>query len=87
MLLCSPHNPVGKVFTREELVRIGEICSRHQVILFADEIHGDFVYAGSRHIPAASVIPRLPDGRGAQQGLQSGRYEGCGGDRAGRRAG
>ena len=57
MLLCSPHNPVGKVFTREELVRIGEICSRHQVILFADEIHGDFVYAGSRHIPAASVIP------------------------------
>ena len=57
MLLCSPHNPVGKVFTRQELEKIGEICRRHQVLLFADEIHGDFVYPGSCHIPAASVIP------------------------------
>lgn len=58
MLLCSPHNPVGKVFTRQELEKIGEICKRHHVILFSDEIHGDFIYEGSCHIPAASVVER-----------------------------
>ena len=57
MLLCSPHNPVGKVFTRQELEKIGEICRRNHVLLFADEIHGDFVYPGSCHIPAASILP------------------------------
>ena len=56
MLLCSPHNPVGKVFTRQELEKIGEICRRNHVLLFADEIHGDFVYPGSCHIPAASIL-------------------------------
>ncbi len=58
MLLCSPHNPVGRVFTREELERIGKICEENHVILFADEIHGDFVYPGATHIPAGMVCNR-----------------------------
>lgn len=55
MLLCSPHNPVGRVWTREELQRIGEICMRNQVIVVSDEIHCDLVYPGHTHIPFASV--------------------------------
>ena len=55
MLLCNPHNPVGRVFTREELEQVARICQRHQVVLFVDEIHGDFVYSGASHIPAGSV--------------------------------
>ena len=43
-LLCSPHNPVGRVWTKEELNRIGEICKKYGVIVFADEIHADFVW-------------------------------------------
>ena len=49
-VLCSPHNPVGRVWRREELERISEICLRHKVIVFADEIHNDFVYEPDRHI-------------------------------------
>ncbi|MBQ8030898.1 MAG: pyridoxal phosphate-dependent aminotransferase [Butyrivibrio sp.] len=48
-LLCSPHNPVGRVWTRQELTRLGEICARHDVYVFADEIHSDFVYPGHKH--------------------------------------
>lgn len=48
-ILCSPHNPVGRVWTREELERIADICLRHNVIVFADEIHNDFVYAPNVH--------------------------------------
>lgn len=58
-ILCNPHNPTGRVFTREELTRLGEICLRHHVIVLADEIHHDVVYAGSRHIPFASLSPEL----------------------------
>lgn len=54
-LLCSPHNPVGRVWTREELTRLGEICLKHQVIVVADEIHCDFTYQGYSHIPFASI--------------------------------
>ncbi|SFB85557.1 MalY/PatB family protein [Butyrivibrio sp. YAB3001] len=48
-LLCSPHNPVGKVWKKEELTRLAEICKRHDVYVFADEIHCDFVYSGYKH--------------------------------------
>ncbi|MBQ7433541.1 MAG: pyridoxal phosphate-dependent aminotransferase [Lachnospiraceae bacterium] len=58
-LLCSPHNPVGRVWSREELTRMGEICRQHQVIIVADEIHGDFVYAGHTHVPFASLSEEL----------------------------
>ena len=54
-LLCSPHNPVGRVWTREELIRIGEICLKHNVLVISDEIHCDFVYDGHQHIPFASI--------------------------------
>lgn len=55
LLLCSPHNPVGRVWTREELQRIGEICLRNNVIVVSDEIHCDFVFPGHTHISFASV--------------------------------
>ncbi|MEL7603858.1 MAG: aminotransferase class I/II-fold pyridoxal phosphate-dependent enzyme, partial [Bacillota bacterium] len=48
-LLCSPHNPVGRVWTKEELIRMGDICHAHNVIVVSDEIHSDFVYGGRRH--------------------------------------
>lgn len=48
-ILCSPHNPVGRVWTREELQKLSDICLRHKVIVFADEIHNDFVYAPNKH--------------------------------------
>ena len=55
-LLCSPHNPVGRVWTREELLRIGQICQKHGVTVFSDEIHADFVWQG-KHLPFAAVDP------------------------------
>ncbi len=56
-LLCSPHNPVGRVWTRRELVRLGEICLAHNVIVVADEIHQDFVYPAYQHHIFAGVAP------------------------------
>ena len=55
LLLCNPHNPVGCVRTKEELIRIYEICHRHNVLVIADEIHSDLVYDGFRHIPFVSL--------------------------------
>ncbi|OYQ91269.1 cystathionine beta-lyase [Citrobacter freundii] len=54
-LLCNPHNPVGRVWSREELIRIGDICLSHGVTVIVDEIHCDLVYSGHRHIPFASL--------------------------------
>lgn len=48
-ILCSPHNPVGRVWTEDELRRMGEICLKHKVIVVADEIHCDFTYKGHKH--------------------------------------
>ena len=48
-ILCSPHNPVGRVWTKEELTKIGDICLKHGVTIFADEIHSDFVFKGYKH--------------------------------------
>jgi cystathionine beta-lyase len=48
-LLCSPHNPVGRVWTKEELTKIGEICLKHHVLVLSDEIHCDFTYPGHVH--------------------------------------
>lgn len=55
MLFCSPHNPVGRVWTEEELARMAEICNRHHVLVFSDEIHFDFVYPGHRHTVYAGL--------------------------------
>ena len=48
-VLCSPHNPVGRVWNKEELLKLGDICLKHKVIVVADEIHADFVYHGHQH--------------------------------------
>jgi cystathionine beta-lyase len=56
LILCNPHNPVGRVWTRDELQRVGDICRRHGVLVIADEIHGDFTYPGHRYYPYASVV-------------------------------
>jgi cystathionine beta-lyase len=56
-ILCNPHNPVGKVFSREELQRMHDICSKHKVLIFSDEIHADIVYPPFQHIPIASLGP------------------------------
>ncbi|MDR1402736.1 MAG: pyridoxal phosphate-dependent aminotransferase [Tannerellaceae bacterium] len=55
LLLCSPHNPAGRVWTREELLQTGQICLRHNVTVVSDEIHADLVYPGHTHIPFASL--------------------------------
>ena len=52
-ILCSPHNPVGRVLTAEELVKLGDICVKHGVIVVSDEIHADFVFKGRHHVFAS----------------------------------
>lgn len=55
LILCSPHNPVGRVWTQTELTRLVQICLENNVLILADEIHGDLVYSGHKHIPLASL--------------------------------
>ncbi len=54
-IFCSPHNPVGRVWTREELDRLAKLCLKHEVILCSDEIHSDLIFQGARHIPSAML--------------------------------
>lgn len=58
-LLCNPQNPVGRVWTKEELTRLGDICLRHGVTIVSDEIHADFAHTGHRHVPMASLSGAL----------------------------
>jgi cystathionine beta-lyase len=58
-LLCNPHNPVGRVFRRDELEKMAEICLRRNVIICSDEIHCDLLYPGYRHIPVATLSPEI----------------------------
>jgi len=60
-LLCSPHNPVGRVWTKEELIRMGDICLKHDVIVLSDEIHADFAYPGHQHYVFADLKPEYSD--------------------------
>lgn len=55
LLLCSPHNPTGKVWTHEELTAIALLCERHQVKVISDEIHMDMVWGAQQHIPWSNV--------------------------------
>lgn len=59
LLLCSPHNPVGRVWTKEELELVGRLCLDTDTLLLSDEIHADIVFKPFRHIPAASFDPLL----------------------------
>lgn len=58
-LLCNPHNPVGRVFTRDELAGMAQICLERDLPIIADEIHCDLLYTGQRHVPIASLAPEV----------------------------
>ncbi|MCR5014307.1 MAG: PatB family C-S lyase [Bacteroidales bacterium] len=57
LILCNPHNPVGRCWTREELMRVSEICLRNDVLVISDEIHCDLVLPGFKHVPYATLSP------------------------------
>lgn len=59
IILCNPHNPVGRVWSREELIKFGEICLKHKVTIISDEIHQDLVYKKYKHTPIASISEEL----------------------------
>jgi cysteine-S-conjugate beta-lyase len=59
LILCNPHNPVGRVWTHHELTRIAEICLRNRVTIISDEIHNDLVFAPNKHIPIATLSPEV----------------------------
>jgi cystathionine beta-lyase len=59
LIFCNPHNPTGRVFRRDELERMAEICLRRGILLCSDEIHADLVYPDQRHIPIASLDPEI----------------------------
>lgn len=58
-LFCNPHNPIGRVFAREELERMAEICLRNEIVICSDEVHCDLVYTGHEHVPIASIDPEI----------------------------
>lgn len=58
-LLCNPHNPVGRVFTEDELSRMAEVCLRHDVFICSDEIHCDLIFDDHRHYPIAALAPEV----------------------------
>ena len=55
LFLCNPHNPVSRVYTREELIELGKICKKNHIIIASDEIHADLIYRGHTHIPIGSI--------------------------------
>ncbi|MCP4139031.1 MAG: pyridoxal phosphate-dependent aminotransferase [Chloroflexi bacterium] len=55
LILCNPHNPVGQVWTKEELEKIADICERHDIFVISDEIHGDFAFSPHQYIPYLSI--------------------------------
>ncbi|ASN05794.1 MalY/PatB family protein [Virgibacillus necropolis] len=61
LILCNPHNPVGRVWSKEELMKLGEICMDNDVLVVSDEAHMDIVYKGSTHTPFASISGKFAD--------------------------
>jgi cystathionine beta-lyase len=59
MMLCSPHNPIGRVWTREELEKLAQLAVKYEVIVLADEIWADLTFPGFKHIPLASISPEI----------------------------
>lgn len=55
MILCSPHNPVGRVWTKSELDKLAQLCEKYGVLMVSDEIHSDLILPGNKHIPIATV--------------------------------
>ena len=60
-IFCSPHNPIGRVWNEAELVKLGEICERHDVLIVSDEIHADFIYPGFKHRSFSSLSAEFAD--------------------------
>jgi cystathionine beta-lyase len=58
-ILCNPHNPVGRMFTKNELMKLSQICLQHHIIILSDEIHCDLTYNDRHHIPIASLHPEI----------------------------
>ena len=58
-LLCNPHNPLGLVWTPDELRRMAELCRKHHVLIFSDEIHSDLIFHGKKHTPLAALSPEI----------------------------
>jgi len=58
-MLCNPQNPTGRVFRKDELEAMAEICLRNEVIICSDEIHSDLIYSGNKHIPIANLSPEI----------------------------
>jgi len=63
VILCSPHNPGGRVWTQEDLRGMADFARRHDLILISDEVHHDLVFPGHRHIPTAIAAPDIAPGR------------------------
>lgn len=61
VLFCSPHNPGGRVWTREEIRALADFCAERDLILVSDEIHNELVYSGARHIMTANAAPEIAD--------------------------
>lgn len=59
LMFCNPHNPTGRVFTREELLKVGELCVKHDVYIVSDEIHADLIHKPHKHIHIASLSPEI----------------------------
>jgi len=59
LILASPHNPVGRIWTKDELQTLANLCLRHNVLILSDEIHGDFIFKGHRYIPMRSLSPEI----------------------------
>jgi len=60
-MLCNPHNPTGRVFSKHELLSMAELCLKHQILICSDEIHADLVYPGFTHQPIASLSSEIAD--------------------------
>jgi cystathionine beta-lyase len=58
-LFCNPHNPIGRVYERDELLAMAEICARHDLLICSDEIHCDLIFTGHQHMPIASLDPDI----------------------------
>jgi cystathionine beta-lyase len=58
-ILCNPHNPIGRVYQREELEKMAQACLRHKLVICSDEIHCDLIYSGCQHIPIATLDPEI----------------------------
>jgi cystathionine beta-lyase len=58
-LFCNPHNPTGQVYTREELLRMGDLCVKNNTVIVSDEIHSELTLGGKQHIPMATLSPEI----------------------------